>query len=179
MHPGQVVVLHEVLGDELPVRLDLVLDASDEALLAEPVAGEPLGQVAELLAPARGAAGSRQTKTRQPHASTRTGWRPWSALSNALTPLMSKMSALVLRDARLRREERRPEARAVEVVRPGVVRALEEPLDLPRLDDELRPAVTADVVVRAELSLAVPADDDRAAGDLDDEERARALRARR
>ena len=57
---------------------------------------------------------------------------------------------LVLGDAGLRREEGRPQTRAVEVVRPGVVGALEEPLDLPRLGDELRAAVPADVVMCAQ-----------------------------
>ena len=86
---------------------------------------------------------------------------------------------LVLGDAGLRSEERRPEAGAVQVVRPRVVRALEEPLDAPvGLGDELRAAVPADVVVRAQRTLAVAADDDRPAGDLGHEERTGRGRAR-
>jgi hypothetical protein len=50
---------------------------------------------------------------------------------------------LILRDAGLRREQRRAEARAVEVVGPRVVEALEETLDPSALAgiEELRSAV--------------------------------------
>jgi hypothetical protein len=49
MHPGQVVVLHEVLGDELPVRVDRVLDAAQEPVLVEPVSREPYREIAQLV----------------------------------------------------------------------------------------------------------------------------------
>src|SRR2546428_9704745 len=68
-------------------------------------------------------------------------------------------------------EERRSEAGTVEAVRPGVVGALEEPLHVPGfLDAEPGAAVAADVVVCAKHPVAVAADDQRAAGNLADEE---------
>ncbi len=78
---------------------------------------------------------------------------------------------LVGRDSRLRREQGRPQEHAVQVVRPGVVRALEEALDrsVGRLA-ELRPPMPAEIVMRAKLAGAVPADDQRAPGNVDDHE---------
>jgi hypothetical protein len=49
MHPRQVVVLHEVLGDELVVRGDLVLAAAAGDPPVELVGGESGRQVAELV----------------------------------------------------------------------------------------------------------------------------------
>ena len=90
------------------------------------------GQVAELGRRAVGAAGSRQTNTSGPKLSTRTGCRPWSALSNASTSDMSNACLLVVRDAgESGVNSGVPRQRAVEVVRPRVVRALEEALDVP------------------------------------------------
>ena len=67
----------------------------------------------------------------------------------------------------LRRWASRRAAR--EVVRPGVVRALEDLADVPAqlagLVEELRPAVGADVVERVRLARAVARDEDRLAGD--------------
>ena len=174
MHPGQVVVLHEVLGDELPVRLDLVLDPADEALLGEPVAGESLGKIAELVVE-RGRLGVEAHEDEAAPLVDANRVESVVGLVERLDLAHVEDVLLILGNPRLRREERCPQAGAVEVVGPRVVGALEEARDLALpLGDEPGAAVPADVVVRAKLAVAVPADDERAARDLDDDERARA-----
>ena len=121
-----------------PVRADPVLDAPQQTVLGETIAASLPGQVAELVLQR---------------------WRLWvEADEDETAPLFDagrvepviglvervhvRMSnpALVVRDAGLGGEERRPEARAVEVVGPGVVGALEEPLDAAALAGSARAA---------------------------------------
>ena len=174
MHPGQVVVLHEVLGDELPVRLDRVLDRADEPVLGEPVSVEPRGQVAQLVLELR----RRRVEADEDEAAPLRGaGRVEPVIGPCRTPSRPTCRTsprCSSGNAGLRREQRRPEARPVEVVRPGVVRALEEAFD-PSIgsDDELGTAMATHVVVGAQLAGAVPADEDRASGDLGDDEGAR------
>ena len=175
MHPGQVVVLHEVLADELPVRVDLVFDPAHEALLAEPVAGKPRREDRRARPPAT----ARRDRGRRRRGSPTSRPAPGGARGRPCRSLHARHvedGSLVVRDPGLGREQRRPETRAVEVVCPSVVRALEEALDASALPlTELRAAVTADVVVGAQLARAVTADDQRTARDFDHEEAARPL----
>ncbi len=179
MHPREVVVLHEVLGDELPVRLDRVLGRAHEPVLREPVAVEPRGQVAQLVLELR----RRRVEADEDEAAPlRDADRVEPVLGLVELPHVRHVehAALIVGNPGLRREQRRPEARAVEVVRPGVVGALEEAFDpAVWLGDELCTAMATHVVVGAELAGAVSADEDRASGDLGDDEGARLRRARR
>ena len=136
VHPGQVVVLHEVLRDELPVRADRVLDAAHEPVFARAGIRRAARAGRRARPPAPAPIGSRQTKTRQPHCVDAGGMEPVIGLVERLHVRHVEHRLLLFRDAGLRREERRPQARPVEVVRPGVVRALEEPLHPPRLGHE-------------------------------------------
>ena len=173
VHPGQVVVLHEVLGDELPVRVDLVLDPPDEALLGEPVAVESLGKIAELVVE-RGRLGVEAHEDEAAPFVDANGVKTVVGPVERLDLAHVEDVLLILGNPRFGREERCSQTRSVEVVRPRVVGALEEARDLALpLRDEPRPAVAADIVVRAKLAVAVPAHDERAAADLDDDERAR------
>jgi len=83
---------------------------------------------------------------------------------------MSKAARWSSGDLRVGREERRAEQRAVEVVGPGVVRALEEARDVPGSGADLRAAMPAHVVEGAQLAVPVATHDERAPGDLDDDE---------
>src|SRR4051794_5003483 len=49
MDPRQMVVLHEILGDELPVRVDVEAPSSDELELVQGIAPVALRQIAEPL----------------------------------------------------------------------------------------------------------------------------------
>ena len=166
VHPGQVVVLHEVLRDELPVCGDRVVDPAQEALLLEPVAGEAPGKIAELLFERRRVGVEAAEDDTAPRRDAR-GVEAEVALVELAHAGEVERALLVVRDAGLRREERCAEARAVQAVRPRVVRALEEAVDVPaRLGDKARAAVPADVVVGAQVSFLVAADDQRPSGNL-------------
>src|SRR6266550_1372815 len=130
MHPGQVVVLHEVLRDELPVCCDRVVDPPQEALLLEPVAGEAPRKIAELLFE-RGRVGIETAEDETAPRRDARGVEAEVALVEFTHAGEVERGLLVVRDTGLRREEWRAEARAVQTVRPRVVRALEEARDVP------------------------------------------------
>src|SRR5262245_10728023 len=50
MDPGQMIVLHEILGDQLPVRVDLEWPATHQLQCLQRIAGVALRQVAEPVA---------------------------------------------------------------------------------------------------------------------------------
>ena len=157
MHPGQVVVLHEVLGDELVVGRDLVFGRAGEPPLVEAVAGGPRGQVAELLGQRAPASGSRFTNTSGPSVYAHREQAVVGPVER-LHVLHVEDGPLVVRDLRARRNSGVPMhapsrsyaqlwygQRMKRLTRqsPGV--------------SEPRAAVAADVVERAQLAVPVAA----------------------
>src|SRR6266568_1836059 len=166
MDPREVVVLHEVLADELVVRLDLVHLLPRNPPLVEPVAGEALRKVAEFV----GERWAVRIEVDEDQAAPRLG----ADGEETVVGPVELLHVAHVEDALLAfgdlgaLEERRPEAGAVEAVRPAVIRAAEEALDVERaFVDELRTAVSADVVERANDS--VDAADDEHGGSADRE----------
>ena len=159
-----VVALHEVLHDQLPVRRHVVDDpapqgqagdviAVDQVLVPQPLPDRPDHLVLE---------GGRLLGQADPHV------------------------AQVLPDVRLHQRVRLSvdvghlgqvgcrDQLAVQVVRPGVVHALERPLDLTlRLRAQPHAAVPADVEECPDLAPTVPRDDDALPADLHRTERSR------
>ena len=145
-----MVALAVVLGDELPVRGDVVLDASG------PAGGSPKSNRA-------------RCSTRSPS---------WSAQRRRIGVEVEEDEAL----PRLERDRREPELLEAEVVEvlgvlgpdelpvqvvdPGVVRALEADGLAARLLDDGGAAMAADVVERPELVVAAADDDERLAVEL-------------
>ena len=180
--PGQVVVLHEVLADELVVRRDVVGAAALRDPLVEPVVGEPV-RTGRRAGSASGAGSGGEvdeqeeapaTRQRRRAGRSRRGRRPVATDVSKIGLLPGgHVGAL---------EQRRAQARAVGVVGPVVVRAADASAvpDLAGVGvEQPRGAVPADVVEGAQLAVAVAGDDDRAAGDLDRRRRRRAGRRRR
>ena len=163
-----MVVLHEVLADQLPVGLDVVLDAALQAVLAEAIAGEALGQIAELVFQL-GRCGIEADEDEEVPLGDAHRMQAHLVLIERLDVRHVEGDAGLYGHFTLGREQRRAEALPVEVVRPGVVRTREEALDVPRALAEAGAAVAADVVVCAQFAVAVARDDQRAARNLDDE----------
>ena len=168
MHPRQVVVLHEVLAHELPVRLDLVGAGAGEPPLVEPVAREALREVAERLGErsrGRVQAGEDQRAERVD------GDRQQRVVGLVERRRRTRVEdrALVVGDARAV-EQRRAQAAPLEVVGPAVVRAADRARDpAGALVEQPGPAVTADVVEAAQDAVAPSGDDHRAAGHVHDD----------
>ena len=152
-----VVALEEVLAADLPVGRVLGVRALEEAerVELEPGRGDELRQLAERLGERR-RLGIRVDEDERPPGVDRAGRRPSSAAS--------KLGLAV--GARRRAE------RAVELVRPGVVGALERLAPALALADE-RAAVAADVQERAQLGVLAADDDDRDPARVAGEERTR------
>ena len=168
VHPRQVVVLHEVLADQLPVGLDVVLDAALQAVLAKAVAGEALGQIAELVLEL-GRLRVEADEDEEVPLGDAHGVEAHLVLVERLDVRHVEGDARLDGHLTLGGEQRRAEAFAVEVVRPRVVRAREETLDVARALAQAGAAVPAHVVVRTQFAVAVARDDQRAARNLDDE----------
>ena len=134
-----VVALEEVLADDLPVRLELGLPArvEDERVDVEPELGDLRGHRAERV-------GERLRVARRVHEDE----RPPRVDGDAA------QAELVLREVRLLVRSRRRAQRAVEPVRPGVVRALQR-LARPLAARDREAAVAAHVEKRAQLAVRV------------------------
>ena len=143
-----VVALEEVLHHDLPVRLDrpLVVRVEANGVDVEPARGDDRRQVAERRC-SGGASGSGFTNTNGPQVSTETG--------------ASERPGRV--EPRLALGSRRPSKRAVEVVRPRVVRALQRFAAAGALDDEVA-AMPADVHEASQHAVRAANDSDRARG---------------
>jgi|GEM_PF-6916250 len=170
MHPGQVVVLHEVFPDELVVRLDLVVAGTDDLPLLESIAPEPLGEVAELLAEGGRLRIEVEEDEEAPGVDLH-GQEAVVRLVETLHPAHVENALHVLGDVRAL-EERGAQALAVEVVGPAVVGALDAlaPQAVGPLREELGGAMAAHVVEGAQLPGLVAADDDGASGHLHHED---------
>ena len=154
-----MVVLHKVLADQLPVGVDVVLDAARQAVLVEAIPSELLDEVAEFVLDrwrVRVEADEDET------APLGNPDRVQTHLSDVEGLDVGHVEGRTLIDGHfaLGRKQRCTEARAIEVVGPGVVRAREEPLDLARAFTQPRTTVATDVVVCAQLAGLVARDDD-------------------
>ena len=157
--PRQVVVLHKVLADQLPVGVDVVLDPASQAVFVKAIPSELLDEVAEFVLDrwrVRVEADEDET------APLSNPYRVQAHLSDIEGLDVGHVEGRTLIDGHfaLGRKQRRPEARAIEVVGPGVVRAREEALDLARALTQPRATVATDVVVCAQLAGLVARDDD-------------------
>ena len=146
---------------------DLVLGAARELPLVHAVPRETAGR-SPSSSSARASA-SRHTRTRGPKLA--------SARMQSVVGLVERLDVGHVEAARWSSgtwesgvKSGVPRQRAIEVVRPRVIRTLEEAGDVPRARADLRAAVAADVVERPQLTRPVTTDDHRAAGDVDDEE---------
>ena len=159
MDPRQVVVLHKVLADQLPVGVDVVLDPARQAVLVEAIPSELLDEVAELVLDRRRVGVEADEDETAPLGNPH-------RMQSHLTDIESldighvKCRALIDGHLALGRKQRRTEARAIEVVGPRVVRTGEEALDLARALTQPRATMATDVVVRAQLACLIARDDD-------------------
>ena len=173
MHPGQVVVLHEVLADELVVGVDVVGEPALRDPLVEPVVAEARRQVAQVHRQGRGVRVEVDEQEQAPGVD-----------GDVVEPVVGLVEALGdggVEDRLLAGgdvgalEQRRAEAVPVGVVGPRVVRAADAPAvaDLAGVArQQLRRTVAADVVERAQRAVAVARHDHRSACDVDDDARA-------
>ena len=158
-----VVALHEVLDDELPVRLDVVADPATDAQVCDVVVVDRL-DVAEAIADVLA------------HRVLERRWLIGQAHPHVAQPLPHRDAAQAVLDpvdvGHLGQVRRRHQL-AVEVVSPGVVGALERALDFAALlGAQLGATMPADVEERAHLTAAGPGDQHALAADLDGLERA-------
>ena len=158
MGDGAVVALEVVLDADLPVRVVLALRplVEDERVDVDPAFGHEPRQVAQVLLRAGPHAWSGLTKTNGPQVSTSDG---------------DEAEAFPV-EAGLAVRPRRTSQRAVEVVRPRVVRALQR-LALARAVAEEGAAMPADVDERAQLTVTVADEDDGHIAGAARDERAR------
>ena len=133
------------------------------------MAGGTRGQVAEVLGQRRGVAVEVHENERTPGID-RDRQQPVIGAVELLDVFHVEDRLLVFRDLRTR-EQRRPDARPVEIVRPAVVRAADEALDAGVIRcQELRASVAADVVERPQLPVPIAHDEDGASSHLGDED---------
>ena len=157
--PRQVVVLHKVFADQLPVSVDVVLDAARQAVLVEAIPSELPDEVAELVLDRRRVGVEADEDETAPLCNPH---RVQAHLSDIEGLDVGHVEGRALIDGHfaLGRKQRRTEAGAIEVVGPGVVRAREEALDLARALTQPRATMATDVVVRAQLACLIARDDD-------------------
>ena len=141
--PGAVVALAVVLGDEFPVRVDLVGDLVGDPERPEVEPPEMRDEIAQPRRRAR-----RRLRVEADEDEPLPGRQSWTATRPKPSKLKSSRSSVCFARMSL----------PVEVVDPGVVRALEPDGRAARLLDDGRAAMPADVVERAQD--VVPSADD-------------------
>ncbi len=158
-----VVALHEVLDDELPVGLHVVDDplADGEAVDVVPLDRLDVAQTRHDIADDLLLEGGRVLRQAHPH------------IAEPLPHGHVHQAVLGTADVGHPGEIGRRDQLAVQAVRPGVVRALEGPLDLAGLlRAQLGATVPADIEVRADRVVPRPGDEDALAPHVDSAERA-------
>ena len=151
MHPRQMVVLHKVFANQFPVRMDLILDAPRKPKLAQAITIQARRQIAELLGKRRRVCGKAHKHQTAPLCNAHRMQAHLSPVKR-LDICHVKRRTLLHRHIAFRCKQRRAKAHAVQVIGPGMVRALKETLDTPRALAQARPAVPAHIMVRAQFT---------------------------
>ena len=178
VHPGQVVVLHEVLAEQLVVGRYVVVGGASHLPFAEAVSGGPLGQVAEMVRQWGGVVVEADEHERPPGLRTN-GQQAVVRLVESGDLIRIEDPPLVARYVRPL-EQWRADAGAIERVGPAVVRAADGPLHPSGSRIEQPRATVAAGVVEGPQFAVEPADhDERTSGDIGHQELTRIAKLRR